>query len=234
MLIPYDLHIHTCLSPCGDDEMTPINIANMACLKGLRLIAVTDHNSARNVAAVIEAAADLPLTVIPGLELNTSEEIHIVCLFPDAASAEKAGEFVEDSLPPVLNKPEVFGSQFIMDKSENIVGEVPQLLITASTISVDDVGDFIAGYGGICFPAHIDRSSNSIIEVFGAVPDYLGFMAVEVSDPDAFLSSTSGRDICNRYRVLTNSDAHYLQNIAETERFLELPGTGFDDLKRCF
>ena len=269
MNIPYDLHIHTCLSPCGDDSMTPVNIANMSYLKGLAIIAITDHNSARNVRAVIEAAADLPLTVIPGLELNTSEEIHVVCLFPDALSAEKAGVFVESCLPPVLNKPKIYGNQLVMDKSENILGEVDRLLITASTISIDDVGAFAVEYGGICFPAHIDRNSNSIIEVLGTVPDYLGFKVVEISDPDAFISSASGASLLDtsykfnasvdysasgsssapgtsgiaaasaaslsgRYHILTNSDAHYLQDIAEAERVLELPSTAFDDIRSFF
>ena len=199
------------------------------------MIAITDHNSARNVRAVIEAAADLPLTVIPGLELNTSEEIHVVCLFPDALSAEKAGAFVESCLPPVLNKPKVYGNQLVMDKRENILSEVDRLLITASTISIDDVGAFVAEYGGICFPAHIDRSSNSIISVFGTVPDYLGFKAVEVSNPEAFFSNTIaavGAVNYAHYQIFVNSDAHYLQNIAEAERFLELSGSGFNDLKK--
>ena len=201
------------------------------------MIAITDHNSARNVRAVIEAAADLPLTVIPGLELNTSEEIHVVCLFPDALSAEKAGAFVESCLPPVLNKPKVYGNQLVMDKRENILSEVDRLLITASTISIDDVGAFVAEYSGICFPAHIDRSSNSIISVLGTVPDYLGFKAVEVSNPEAFFSNTIaafGAVNYAHYQIFVNSDAHYLQNIAEAERFLELSGSGFNDLKKIF
>ena len=231
MKIPYDLHIHTCLSPCGDDSMTPVNIAHMAYLKGLALIAVTDHNSARNVSAVIDAAVGLPLTVIPGLELNTSEEIHLVCLFPDTASAQSAGEYVESRLPHILNKPDVFGNQLVMDKNESIIEEVERLLITASTISIDDAADFAAEYGGVCFPAHIDRNSNSIIGVLGTVPDYLGYKTVEVSNPDAFVLNTFGRDICDHYRVLTSSDAHYLQNISEAERFLELSAPGFSDLR---
>ena len=85
----YDLHIHTCLSPCGDELMTPPNIANMAYIKGLDLIAVTDHNTALNAAAVMRAAEELPLEVIAGIEVTTAEEIHVVCLFPDAESAER-------------------------------------------------------------------------------------------------------------------------------------------------
>ena len=112
----YDLHIHSCLSPCGDDDMTPPNIANMAALLGLDLIAVTDHNSCRNAGAVMEAARmlGLPLRVLPGMEVTTAEEVHVVCLFPELAAAQAAGEEVEAALLPVKNKPDIFGRQLIL------------------------------------------------------------------------------------------------------------------------
>ena len=120
MSFSYDLHIHTCLSPCGDDQMTPPNIANMATLLGLDLIAITDHNTTRNAAAVMEAAKlfHLPLTVIPGIEVTTAEEIHVVCLFPTLPDAQAAGEETEASLLPVENNPEIFGQQLIMGPQE--------------------------------------------------------------------------------------------------------------------
>ncbi len=227
----YDLHLHSCLSPCGDELMTPPNIVNMAALKGLSLIAITDHNSTRNVRAAMQAAAQLPLTVIPGLELCTSEEIHVVCLFPNADSAEAAGAYVEARLPPVANRPDIFGRQLILDARENILGEIEPLLINATSISVDDAPAFAAEFGGFCFPAHIDKDSNSILATFGMLPEHIPFGAIEVHRPKTFFANPANADLQNRYRIVTSSDAHYLQDIAEAEHFLELQSPDFISLK---
>ena len=227
----YDLHIHTCLSPCGDPLMTPPNIANMAALKGLDIIAVTDHGTARNARAVMDAARGLPLTVIPGMELTTSEEIHVVCLFPDADSAEAAGQYAESRLPPVANRPEIFGSQLIMDAEENILGQVDPLLINATSISVDDTPAFAAAFGGFCYPAHIDRPSNSILAALGILPEPSPFGALEVHDPGRFFADGHFAGLFDRYHIVSSSDAHYLQNIAEAEHFLELTAPTFDALR---
>ncbi len=227
----YDLHIHTCLSPCGDELMTPPNIANMAALKGLDLIAVTDHGSARNVRAVMEAARELPLTVIPGMELTTSEEIHVVCLFPDADSAEAAGSYAESRLAPVTNRPEIFGRQVVMDAEETVLGEVGPLLIGATSISVDDAPAFAASFGGFCYPAHIDRPGGGILAAFGMLPEPLPFGAVEVHNPEAFFAGGRWAGLYDLCQVVTSSDAHYLQDIAEAQRFLELPAPDFPSLQ---
>ena len=215
--IAYDLHLHTCLSPCGDALMTPPNLVRMAALKELDLIAVTDHNSARNVRAAVRAARDLPLAVVPGME-----EIHMVCLFPDCDAAEAAGAQIESLLPPVDNRPDIFGSQLILDEEERLLGEFPRLLINATSLSVDRVPEFAARYGGICFPAHIDRPSNSILAAFGTLPEAPHFPILEVHDPERFFSDPAHEVYRREHRILTNSDAHYLQDIAERERFLAL------------
>ena len=169
----YDLHIHSCLSPCGDDDMTPPNIANMAALLGLDLIAVTDHNSCRNAGAVMEAARmlGLPLRVLPGMEVTTAEEVHVVCLFPELAAAQAAGEEVEAALLPVKNKPEIFGHQWILGPGEERLGELETLLINATRLSIDEMPGFAKKYGGVAFPAHIDRTSNSVFANLGYFPD---------------------------------------------------------------
>lgn len=227
----YDLHIHTCLSPCCNNEMTPPNVANMAYIKGLDIIAITDHNSAKNVAAVISAARDLPLTVIPGIEVTTAEEIHVVCLFPDAESAEKAGEELYKLLPPVKNKTEYFGNQLVVNEYENVLGEVDYLLPNAADISFDKLPEFISRFGGICFPAHIDRSTTSVLSVFGTLPDLPSFSVLEVFRPERFFSDPSNEHYRNDYKILTNSDAHQLVDISERQRFIELEEPSFDALK---
>ncbi len=232
-LYAYDLHIHTCLSPCGDSLMTPPNIANMANIKGLDIIAVTDHNSARNVRAVMWAARGLPMTVIPGIEVTTAEEIHIVCLFPDADSAEKAGAELEGHLPPVQNRPEYFGEQVIMYENEGISGTFPRLLPNALDISIDALPKLVDSFGGFCYPAHIDRASNSIISVFGEVPKTPKFVSLEVHNPQSFFEKADNARYRNEFFIVTSSDAHRLQDISERENFIELPEPSFNCLRRA-
>lgn len=230
----YDLHLHSCLSPCGEDEMTPPNIANMAYLKGLDIIAITDHNSCRNVRAVVEAAAELPIVVIPGMELCTAEEIHMVCLFPTVEAAEAAGEAAEAALPNIFNDPAIFGNQEIRDREENLLGTVDKLLINATSISVDDTTAFVERYGGFCFPAHIDKAANSVLAAFGYLPEHLGFNTVEVARPTVFFATPQGEQIKQRCRIVTDSDAHRLGDISEAERTIVLESCDFFGLKGYF
>lgn len=227
----YDLHIHTCLSPCGDVLMTPPNIANMAYLKGLDIIAITDHNTAKNAAAVMRAAKDFALTVIPGMEITTAEEIHVVCIFPDAESADKASEAVYNRLPPIENRPEYFGEQMLLDENENCLGTLPLLLSNATDISIDELPEMMNRFGGLCWPAHIDRPANSVLSVFGMLPDKPDFPVLEVRDPKNFFTNAANDIYRLNHKILTSSDAHRLVDIAERERFLELPEPSFFGLK---
>jgi len=228
----YDLHIHTCLSPCGDALMTPPNIANMAYIKSLDLIAVTDHNSARNARAVMLAARPLHLTVIPGIEVTTAEEIHVICLFPSADSAERAGAELEAHLPSVQNRPEFFGEQLIMDEREGIKGSFPWLLSNATDISIDKLPRFIESFGGFCYPAHIDRPSNSILSVLGSLPERPAFGALEVHDPDKFFKIVGNGYYRGKYAIVTSSDAHLLTDISERVNFLKLDEPSFGALRK--
>lgn len=228
----YDLHIHTCLSPCGDELMTPPNIVNMAYLKELSLIAVTDHNTARNARAVAGAAKmlSLPLTVIPGIEVTTAENIHVLCLFPDFDSAEEAGKLVESHLPSILNRPHVFGRQLVMDEQENVTEEISRLLASPTDIPLDHLPELTARYGGLCIPAHIDRPSGGILEALGHLPDQLHFDAIEIFDPERFYRSQRFASYWRKYSVLFNSDAHQLADISEPINSLELESGDFAGL----
>ena len=120
----YDLHIHSCLSPCGDDDMTPANLVGMAAVKGLDVIALTDHNSCRNCAAAMRHGEICGVTVIPGMELTTSEEVHVVCLFPSLENAMSFDQFVYERILPIQNRPDIFGRQQILDEQDQVTGEV--------------------------------------------------------------------------------------------------------------
>ncbi len=225
-----DLHIHTALSPCSDKSMTPNNIVNMALLKELDVIAVTDHNSAENVRAVIKCAQGKKLKVIPGMELETREEVHLITLFPDLQAALYMQDIVYASLPDLMNREEIFGSQFIMDERDEIVGNNSRLLITALNLSIEDVFHKVEALGGVAIPAHVDRQSYSIISNLGMVPDYLNIKFLEVSRSFHIEEFTGTYPGMGNYRLIKSSDAHALGDILEREFFLELSEISIDEI----
>ena len=221
MRLTYDFHIHTALSPCGDNDMTPANLAGMAALAGLDAIAVTDHNSCGNCAAVLEAARGTGLLVLPGMELCTAEEAHVVCLLPTEAAALEFSAAVRRTLPDVENRPEIFGEQLILDEEEGLLGQEELLLATASSLSVDQVLPLVRSYGGTAFPAHIDRPSYSVTASLGDIPP-VGFAAAELT------VRAEEDEMLRRYPLLAgmlrlvNSDAHYLHQIPDAGPWIEL------------
>lgn len=219
----YDLHIHSCLSPCGDRDMTPNNIVGMAKLNGLDVIALCDHNSAENCPAVAKVCEQTHLLFIPGCEVCTEEEAHVVCLFPDVERALAFSRRLHALLPPVKNKEEAFGRQSIMDANDEETGIEPLLLITGAAVSVNDLPALVDEYGGFCFPAHIDRNSFSILSNLGAIPPECGFTVAELRDPGMLEELQKKHpELCGLH-FLTDSDAHYLENIAEAERYFDVP-----------
>ena len=223
MKLFYDFHIHSCLSPCGDNEMTPFNLVNTAKIFGYDIIALTDHNSCRNCRAAVQAGKTADITVIPGMELCTSEEIHVVCLFPDCDAAEAFGAFVYEHIPPIKNRTEIFGDQLVMDSTDNILDTEPLLLNTASDLMIDDVPALVRSYGGACFPAHIDRSSYSVISSLGDSHETLDVTAFELT-PAADEADFLARYPATRGKlILRDSDAHYLENMLLPQNTLDLP-----------
>jgi len=215
MKLYYDFHIHTCLSPCGDDDMTPNNIVNMAKIKGLDVIAITDHNHAGNVLACIEAGKDIDLIVIGGMEVETSENIHSIVLFEDVNKLFELEKIIHLSLPPIKNKTDIFGEQYLMNSRDEIVGTEDKFLVTACGLDIFSLYREVSRLGGIVFPAHIDKKSYSIVASLGAIPRELKFGAVELK------YEHSSFDFISDFHVLINSDAHYLWDISEKEHYLE-------------
>lgn len=213
----YDLHIHSALSPCGDNDMTPNNIVNMAILKGLDIIAVSDHNSCKNARASIGAAGDR-ITVIPGMEITTAEEVHMLSLFPDIDTAEEIGKYIQKHLPDIKNKPEIFGNQYYMDEEDNITGEEEKLLVSATDLDLYEVTNLVKSCGGIIIPAHIDRTSYSILSNLGFIPPDISFSCVEITKKNLENYAPQYKN----YNIVTNSDAHYLWDISEKEHFFEI------------
>lgn len=213
----YDLHIHSALSPCGDEDMTPNNIVNMSLLKGLNVIAVADHNSCGNVRAVTEAAGD-KLLVIPAMEIETSEEVHVVSYFPTIEAAEEMWKTLRENRLPVKNKPDIFGRQLYMNAEDEVIGEEEYLLVTAVQMSIEEVFCGVRSLGGVPVPAHIDRSSCSVISNLGFIPPELDVSTVEITQRNL----DSWKDDYSQYRIITDSDAHYLGDIAEPVHYMEI------------
>ena len=223
MKLYYDFHIHSCLSPCGDKDMTPNNIVNFAKIMGYDVIALTDHNTALNCPAVAKIAQENGITFIPGMELCTSEEVHIICLFYNLEDALNFSEYVKSTMPPIKNKPAVFGEQLICDENDDIIGQEDILLVTASGISTEKVVKKVAEYNGICYPAHIDRSSFSILSNLGIIDEYFGFKCAEIYDIMKEDELKEMHPYLKKLKILSDSDAHYLENMRLPEQVIEVP-----------
>ncbi len=217
-----DLHIHSCLSPCGDDDMTPGNIAGMAMLNGLQIVALTDHNSSKNCPAFFAQAKKLGIIPVAGMELTTSEDIHVVCLFRTLEDALGFDEYVTARRTKIKNKPAIFGHQYITDANDEPVGEVEELLLNASDLSLEDAFVAVGKFGGACFPAHIDRPSNGIIATLGDFPPEPAFRAYELNRAESFEEYREKYPVIKSLIHTVSSDAHYLENIAQAEFAIEL------------
>lgn len=213
----YDLHIHSCLSPCGDDESTPDSILGMGELNGLDVMALTDHNTVKNCPAFFKAAERHGIIPIAGMELTTAEDIHLVCLFDRLDNALSFGEYVDARRVLIKNRTDIFGNQLITDENDNTVGNEENLLTNATGISLDEAPKIAESYGGVCLPAHIDRQANGIIAVLGVFPESPPFSSAEVHDGEKAndFEKSLGK------KIVTSSDAHYLWDINERKSFFE-------------
>ena len=221
--LAYDLHIHSCLSPCAEDDMTPNNIAGMAYIKGLKILALTDHNTCRNVPPLIKAAEQYSITVLPGMELTTQEEVHVVCLFADVEQAMAFDAYVYAHLQKVKNRVEFFGHQLRMNEKDEVVEEEPYLLSNATTISFDEVVPLVESYGGIAIPAHLEKQTDSLLSSLGSIPPDATFRCAEVNHPEQLEELKTAHPYLQNCRILCNSDAHSLGDISEPLRTLSLP-----------
>ena len=217
----YDLHIHSCLSPCGDEDNTPNNIIGMALLSGLNIVALTDHNTAKNCPAFFQAAKKQGIIAVAGMEVTTSEDIHAVCLFDTLEGAMEFDREIDKKRIKIKNKIEVFGHQYIMDGDDNIIGEEEHFLPLATTLSLEDLPQMVKDFSGVSYPAHIDRNSNGLIHVLGTFPETPYFTAFELRDKENANEYIKKYSLENKRHVIS-SDAHYLTDIRDKDAFIEL------------
>lgn len=215
----YDLHMHSCLSPCGDDDMTPNNIAGMGVLNGLNIMALTDHNTSKNCPAFFKAAKKNGIIPIAGMELTTAEDIHVVCLFPELDAAMEFDNTVDSHRMKYPNRTDIFGNQLILDENDALVKTEDFFLPNATDISIEQAPKLVKEYGGFCYPAHIDREANGIIATLGDFPPDSGFTAVEFHDSENIEEYSKKYSEVSDKKIIVSSDAHYLWNIKEKKEF---------------
>lgn len=230
----YDLHIHSCLSPCGDDDMTPNNIAGMAHLAGLEVIAVTDHNAAANLPAVKKCADEFGIMLIPGIEMNTAEDIHLLCYFETVERCLEFEKLVLDSLPPINNRKDIYGNQLIRNEKDEITGEYEKLLILGSSYSLWEAVQLCHDMDGVAVYAHIDKNSYSAVSVLGTLPPEIKIDGVEIYDLANRQKLINSGIITDETPYMSNSDAHYLEYIGEREEHLSKDHPLWEMVKKLY
>lgn len=216
-----DLHIHSCLSPCGDWEMSPKKIVQQSITRGLDIIALCDHNSIENAAAAMQEGKRRGLAVLPGMEICSREEVHLLAIFDRISDAESMQALVYDHLPGI-NQSEIFGHQVVADAEDMVVCENEHLLIGATGLGLHELVRQTHNRGGLSITSHIDRQAYSIIGQLGFIPDDLDIDAVEISartDRKTAASTYAGLD---RFELIASSDAHYLKDIGQASTVFRL------------
>ncbi|MDR2965002.1 MAG: histidinol-phosphatase [Treponema sp.] len=229
-----DLHNHSCLSPCGSLELSPRRILELGKTRGIKLMAITDHNSSLNCPAFAKLSPQFGIIPVFGMEATTTEEIHVLCLFANLNACMAFNEYAYSILTPFLNIPEKTGDQVYVDEDDNIEGEVEYYLVNPLDISVDNIGAKVSEYGGIVIPAHVDRYAFSMTSQLGVVVDgpwaALECVRIPPTVNDLPLDTKA-------YPLITSSDAHYPEhigrrpfklNISEEELQPNGPGTDMD------
>jgi len=222
-LFKADFHIHTCLSPCTELSMSPKGILTAAKQKGIDILGICDHNSSENSLAIMNAAQKMPIHILPGMEVTSEEEVHVLALFDDIGNALKLQEQVYQNLPG-KNDEETFGMQVLVNEKEEVLGFNDKLLIGATTIPLDEVLRLIHSFEGLAIASHINRESYSIIGQLGFIPDNLGLDALEIS-PSITLEEAKKKYPYD-YPITCSSDAHYPDDIGKSyTSFLLQDGT---------
>jgi 3',5'-nucleoside bisphosphate phosphatase len=228
-----DLHIHTILSPCAEVEMIPPFIVATAIERGLDIIAITDHNSAENVEAVMQAAQGTSLKVLPGMECESVEGVHLVCLFSRVIDVLRMQEIVYEHLPDLPNKAETFGAQFVVDSEGEFIRYNERLLLIPTTLTIEEIVEHVKPLGGLVMPAHIDRKAYGIYGALGFLPDSPSFDVLEISrhiTPDQARDKYPDIGIRKLFR---SSDAHRLEEIGTGCTILDLPTRTLEALKQA-
>ncbi len=211
--------MHTVLSPCAELEMQPPLIINAAKKLGIKIIAITDHNASANIASVQKAASNFDITVLPGMELQTKEEVHVLCLFDTLTQMNKFQKLVDAKLPNIKNNAEFFGEQLIVDENGDFLRKEERLLITSANINLNEAFDLVTELDGLLIPAHVNRKANGLIEILGFVPPDIPFLAMEISRHLTPTEAVNNFPQIENYSIIQNGDVHRLNDFIGTTIF---------------
>ncbi len=216
-LVPIDLHLHTALSPCADEGMRPAEMLLTAEQRGLRVVGIVDHSSAGNARAVLEAAPAFDVRVFVGLEVESAEGVHLLGLFDREQAALSMDELVAAHLPPLANRPDLFGEQHLLDEWGHLLGVEERLLLVGTDLSVEEIAQAIAERGGLTIPAHIERTTHGLMPLLGFVPPHL---RVELFEVSRHLPLLAARERWPDLPLITSSDAHSLEEIGQAPTWI--------------
>lgn len=228
-----DLHIHTCLSPCSELDMYPRALVNKCIAAGLDVIAITDHNASENIPYVKKCAAGKPLTVLSGMEITSSEEVHVLALFDHYADLLNLQKVVYENLPGENNE-DAFGCQAIVNDLDEVEGFNGRLLIGATRISLSDIITDIHLRGGLAVAAHIDRESFSVISQLGFIDPDMPFDALEISRATGLAEGRRRFPKLGGHAFIESSDAHYLKDIGSAATMISMKEPTIAELKKAF
>ena len=215
-----DLHVHTVLSPCAEVEMIPPLIVQTALELKIDIIAITDHNASANVSAVQKAAQGTTLKVLPGMEVQTREDVHLLCLFENLTELESWQTAVNEALPDVLNRAEFFGEQFVVDEQGEYIRTEPRMLLTSAHFSIDDVFERVNALGGLVIPAHVERTTNGLFPTLGLLSDQWPILGFEISRHTTPEQAGMKFPAIGNYPLIQNGDVHRLNEFIGSTIFM--------------
>jgi len=227
-----DLHIHTCLSPCSDWEMSPQKIVRRSLAVSLDLIAICDHNTAENAGAVMREGKKQGLGVLPGIEICSKEEVHILALFDELEPTLAMQDIIYDHLPG-KNQPEVFGHQVVANESDEVLGENNRLLIGATSLKLHEIVEKTHKLGGLSLTSHVDRTAYGIIGQLGFIPPDLKIDGVEVSYRVALAKARDRLPGIGNLPCVTASDAHFLEDIGKVRTVFLMADSSLEEIRRA-
>lgn len=229
-----DLHIHTCLSPCGSLDMSPTVVVETALARGLDIIAITDHNTTLQCPEIQLLGAEAGLTVIAGAEVCTREEAHCLALFGTDTARAAFQHYLDEHLPPLPNDPERFGDQVWVNRNDEIMGEAPYLLLSALDQNVNQVAAYVKQLGGLFIAAHVERPSFSLISQLGFIDPSLPLDAIEYNDALRFARLLSAQKYLSACTSYPASDAHYPEQIGSKPCLIRASAPLFDNIRKAF
>ena len=214
-----DLHVHTVLSPCAEVEMIPPLIVRKALEKNINLIAITDHNASANVCAVQKAAEGTNLIVLPGMEVQSREDVHLLTLFETLDQLEAWQSQVDEALPDLQNRPDYLGEQFVVDETGEFIHSEPRLLLTSTSFSIDEIFERVNVLGGLVIPAHVERTSYGLFPTLGLISEQWNMLALEVSRHTTLQKVSRTFPAVRKYPVIQSGDVHRLDEFLGTTTF---------------